>query len=475
MLLQVAGKDATAEFYSMHRHSVLQKYDATLCIGTIAGEKPQVKNRAPGELNTAPFSEPSWLLPGGETNPYYKESHRRLQKAARKFTDEYLRPAAEEIEDSGAYPSKEFFKTLGANGVTRMRLGPGKHLHGQKMLGDVDGKEFDYFHELVLTQEMVCTASRSANDAIGGGTVIGLPPVLKFCKNKQLHDKITSEVFSGESTIALAISEAFAGSDVSGLRTTAKKSADGSHFIVNGTKKWITNGQFSTYFTTAVRTDKGLSVLLIPRALEGVSTSQIKTSYSTSAGTAFITFDDVKVPADHILGIENKGLPVILANFNHERWVMTCGAVRSMRVITTECFRWAAQRYVFGKPLNSLAVIRQKLAHLVSLCEASQSWLETVTAKMNQFGVGEDMAGEIALLKAYVTKSAETVADEAVQIFGGRGITKGGMGGSVENYARNVKFDSILGGSIEVLEDLAVRMAVKETQKQDKVGGKAML
>ena len=283
VLLQVAGKDATADFYSMHRHSVLQKYDATLCIGTITGETPKVKNRAPGELNTAPYFEPSWLMPGGETNPFYNASHRHLQKETRKFTDEYLRPIAEDIENSGKYPGKEFFKTLGDRGITRMRLGPGKHLHGQKLFADIDGKEFDYFHELVMTQEMVMTASRSANDAFGGGTVIGLPPVLKFCGNAALKEKVTSEVFSGESTIALAISEAFAGSDVSGLRTTAKKSADGTHFIVNGTKKWITNGQFSDYFTTAVRTDKGLSVLLIPRSFEGVSTTQIKTSYSTSA------------------------------------------------------------------------------------------------------------------------------------------------------------------------------------------------
>jgi len=123
--------------------------------------------------------------------------------------------------------------------------------------------------------------------------------------------------------ICLAITEAFAGSDVARLRTTAAKTPDGKHYIVNGTKKWITNGVFCDYFVTGVQTDKGLSVLLIERG-EGVETKPIKTSYSPAAGTAFITFDNVKVPASNLLGKENKGIYVILSNFNHERWTMSC-------------------------------------------------------------------------------------------------------------------------------------------------------
>ncbi len=93
--------------------------------------------------------------------------------------------------------------------------------------------------------------------------------------------------------------------------------------IVNGTKKWITNGCFSDYFVTGVRTGKHLSVILIPRG-EGVETKAIKTSYSPAAGTAYVTFDNVKVPVENLLGQENKGIHVILSNFNHERWMMAC-------------------------------------------------------------------------------------------------------------------------------------------------------
>lgn len=144
--------------------------------------------------------------------------------------------------------------------------------------------------------------------------VIGLPPVLNF-GSPELKSKIIPEVLSGKKYIALAISEAFAGSDVAGLRCTATKTPDGKHYIVNGTKKWITNGTFADYFSTGVRTDKGLSMLLIERG-EGVETKPIKTSYSPAAGTAYITFDNVKVDAKNLLGQENKGLQVILSNFN---------------------------------------------------------------------------------------------------------------------------------------------------------------
>lgn len=101
--------------------------------------------------------------------------------------------------------------------------------------------------------------------------MIGLPPVLNFCNDNALRDRVARECFSGEKAICLAISEAFAGSDVAGIRTTAVKSKCGQFYIVNGTKKWITNGMWSDYFTTAVRTEKGFSVLLIERG-EGVET-----------------------------------------------------------------------------------------------------------------------------------------------------------------------------------------------------------
>ena len=143
-------------------------------------------------------------------------------------------------------------------------------------------------------------------DGLLAGGVIGLPPVLNF-GSKELQDRIVPDVLSGKKYICLAISEAFAGSDVAGLQTTAV--LDGDHWVVSGSKKWITNGTYADYFTTGCRTEKGYVVLLIPRG-EGVETKPIKTSYSSTAGTAFVTFDKVRVPVTNTIGKDGDGLKV---------------------------------------------------------------------------------------------------------------------------------------------------------------------
>ncbi|KAI0833116.1 acyl-CoA dehydrogenase NM domain-like protein [Hypoxylon sp. FL0890] len=463
VLRQVAGQDATVAFYNLHRHEVLSKYE-DLFIGTLEGEKPQVVTPKPGDLSTVPYAEPLWLSPVYKS-PYYNESHRRLQKAMRIFTDTYITPEAQAREADGKRISQELVDRMSEKGLLHMRLGPGKHLHGVNLLdGAVKGEEFDYFHDLIMSQEGVRPNARGFQDGQLAGMVIGLPCVMNYMKDQKRKKAIMDEVFSGKKYMCLAITEAFAGSDVAGLRTTATKTPDGKHYIVNGTKKWITNGVFCDYFITGVKTDKGLSVLIIERG-EGVETKSIKTSYSTAAGTAYITFDNVKVPVENLLGEENKGIYVILANFNHERWTMACATIRQCRTIVEECLKWSHQRLVFGKRLIEQPVIRQKLAKMIALVEANQSWLETITYQMNQMPYKQQsqyLGGPIGLLKMSITRAAHEIADEAVQIFGGRGLTQSGMGRVVEMFNRTYKFDAILGGSEEVLADLGVRQAMRQ-------------
>jgi predicted heme/steroid binding protein len=160
VLSQIAGKDATTDFYNLHRHEVLTKYRDSLCIGTIADEKPEVIDPTPDGLSPVPYAEPLWLRPGFKS-PYYNESHRRLQKAIREFTSLHVAPEAAEKEKDGTYISQELIDKMAETNVLAMRLGPGKHLHGRKLLGGVvDGKEFDYLHDLIVAQEMVRVNAR---------------------------------------------------------------------------------------------------------------------------------------------------------------------------------------------------------------------------------------------------------------------------------------------------------------------------
>jgi alkylation response protein AidB-like acyl-CoA dehydrogenase len=222
---------------------------------------------------------------------------------------------------------------------------------------------------------------------------------------------------------------------------------------------------YADYFTVACKTyggsapDGSITCLLVPRT-DGVKTTAMPTMYSAAAGTAYVTFDNVRVPADHILGEEGKGFFIIMANFNHERWSICVGVVRSCRTIVEECLLWASQRQVFGKPLMSQPVIRLKLAAMIGKTEAMQAWVESIThqmCRMNYATQARRLAGPIAFLKMMSTRWAGEITDEAVQIFGGRALSLTGMGRFVERYHRSRKFEAVGGGSEEIMGDLGVR------------------
>ncbi|KAK4504388.1 hypothetical protein PRZ48_005304 [Zasmidium cellare] len=462
VLRQVAGQDATEAFYNLHRHEVLQQYKSLL-VGTLEGEKPEAIDPQPGDLSTVPYAEPLWLNKSFHS-PYFNDSHRKLQRAVREFTEKHIIPEAMEKEKDGTYISQDLINKMAEVNLLACRLGPGKHLQGRKIFGGiVKGEEYDYFHDLVVTQEIVRANMRGFQDGNMAGMTISLTAVHAWCKDDALRERVSQEVLSGKKKICLAVTEAFAGSDVAGLRTTAELSDDGKHYIVNGTKKWITNGMWCDYFVTGCKTPKGFSVLLIERG-EGVETKPVKTSYSAAAATTYIEFNNVKVPKENLLGPEDKGFVVIMSNFNHERFMMAAMVSRWSRTVFEECFKWSHQRRVFGKALIEQPVIRAKLAKIIQHVEANQAWVESITYQMTKMSYPEQskqLSGPIALLKTFCTRSAHEIADEATNIFGGRGLTQTGMGRVVEMFNRTNKFDAILGGAEEVLADLGVRQAMR--------------
>ena len=298
---------------------MLQKY-ARLKIGTIANESPKIEWPTPGSFSKVPYGEPQAFQ--GIPSPFYNESHHKFRTAVRAFYQTHVQEEALAYDDAGKAASNEVFEKLGNSGILACRMGPGPHLKLVPSLpGGIKPEEFDYFHEQIAHEETARMGLPGYQDSIGTGMVIGLPPVMNFA-TKQVKARVVPQVLLGQKRICLAITEPNAGSDVAAIKCSAVKTEDGKHYIVNGVKKWITNGSHSHYFSTAVRTGKGhagISMLLIERS-EGVETKPIKTSYSSSAGTAYVIFENVKVPVENLLGKEGQGFPVIMFNFNHERW-----------------------------------------------------------------------------------------------------------------------------------------------------------
>ncbi|CAK0832534.1 unnamed protein product [Prorocentrum cordatum] len=482
-----AGKDCSQEFFAMHKAEVLEKWGRKLIKGTVAGAQAGAMQSTANahHIDVTPYSEPSFWM--GWQSPYYNESHTTFRLKLRAFVRDVLRPDAVEGEDTGDYPTAELYRAMGTSGLLAARIGkavmpflgmiPGIEL--EATLG-VKPSEFDHFHEQIAHEEMGRGLGQAPgfNDGLGAGFCIGLPPVLHFAP-AHIRDKVVPEVLRGDKRICLAISEPAAGSDVAGMLTTATKTADGKHYIVNGVKKWITNGMFADYFVTAVRTGSGrngISMLFISRDM-GVETKAIKTTYSGSAGTALVILDDVKVPVENLMGLGNRGkegqgFACIMYNFNHERWFIVAQFLASCRLCIADCFKWATQRMAFGKPLIEQPVLRQKLARMAGAVESAHALLESVTYQMDKMPYKEQslkLGGPIALLKYQSTRAGALVADEAVQMFGGRAITKTGMGAHVERFQKTYKYAAILGGSEEVMADLAIRQQMVGPAMQAKL------
>ncbi len=269
----------------------------------------------------------------------------------------------------------------------------------------------------------------------------------------------------------MTISEPYAGSDVAGIRTTAKR--EGDFYIVSGQKKWITGGTYGDYFTTVVRTGGegpgGISLLLLEKGMEGLNIRKMETQFDNSHSTTFITLDDVKVPVKNLIGKEGAGFKIILNNFNHERFLLAVGACRSARLCYEEAMKFALQRKTFGKRLIEHQIIRYKLAEMVRQIEALYDMTERVAYQFKMKVPDHKLGGMCALLKVNGSRTFEYCAREASQIFGGSSIVKEGKGKIVERLYREVRAAAIPGGSEEILLDLPIRMAAAEAMKQSKL------
>ncbi|KAH0841217.1 hypothetical protein FOPE_06553 [Fonsecaea pedrosoi] len=171
-------------------------------------------------------------------------------------------PETQQKESDGTYVSKEPIGKMAQNNILAMRLGPGVDLHNLTLMDFLPGDQFDYFHELILSQELSRAVARGFQDANVAGLAIGLTAIRQWAADPRLRDKMSQECLSGQNFICLAITEPFAGSDVSGIQTTATKSSDGQYYIVSGVMKWITNGMFADYLVTGCKSEDVFSATL---------------------------------------------------------------------------------------------------------------------------------------------------------------------------------------------------------------------
>ncbi|KAJ1499445.1 hypothetical protein HMI55_004395, partial [Coelomomyces lativittatus] len=405
-----------------------------------------------------PYADPSWyLLP---KSPYYNVTHMQVRHVVRTFVDQFVMHHCHQWDQEKRLP-RDLYVRAGKLGLLQCVCGPlQKDYLVAPLPGGVSPDQWDVFHEMVICDELSRAGSGGFVWGLIGGLGIGIPPILMF-GSTYLKEKVVRPCFLGQENCCLCVTEPYAGSDVANIRTTAVKSADHQFYIVNGEKKWITNGTFANYFTVACRTGgpgmHGISLLLIERSMKGVKTRQLEVSGVLSSGTSFISFEDVKVPVSHLIGEENKGFKYIMYNFNHERMGIVIQSLRFSRVCFEEAMKHASKRSTFGKTLIQHDVIRQKLALMAGRIESGHAWMESLLYQTMQLPQDQAMlvlGGPIALLKAQATLTFEFCAREAAQIFGGLAYTKTGPGEKVERLYREVRAYAIPGGSEEIMLNL---------------------
>lgn len=472
ILMRECGKDATEKFMQFHKPEVLAQH-AKMQIGVLATAEPSSEGKAKkteqpndprdfGDL--VPYGDPNWYQ--GCNTIYYKDSHHAWRAKVRAFVDTELAPFVANWEQTDKGLPKELYVKAAKAGILAASCGP---VWPTKYTGVAAPEGYDAFHELILYDELCRSGSGGVVWGLIEGLSIGLPPILLF-GSEELKERVAPVCLRGEKFICLCISEPSAGSDVAGMQTTASR--EGDVYVVNGAKKWITNGIWADYFTVAVRTGtkrgSELSILLVDKNMPGVKCVKMDCTGVWGSGTTYVTFEDVRVPVQNLIGKEGEGFKMIMYNFNHERWGFAAQATRFARVCYEESFKYAMSRKTFGKPLIEHQMIRWKLAEMARQVEATHNWLENITYQLSTMPKLESnpkLGGSIALLKAQATKTFEYCSREAVQIFGGAAYVRSGRGAKVERLARDVKAMAIPGGSEEIMLDFGIRQAMKASAR----------
>ena len=295
-----------------------------------------------------------------------------------------------------------------------------------------------------------CVADRGGLAAGLGSLHIALPPILHRGTEEQ-KERFVKPVLSGDRIAALAITEPGGGSDVAGLQTTAVRESD--HYVVNGSKTFITSGCRADQITCAVRTGGqgpgGISLLVIEAGMPGYSVSEkLKKTGWWASDTAQIFFDNCKVPVENLIGEENKGFYGIMENFQSERLQLAVMANMTSQIALEESIKYAGQREAFGKPVAGFQVIRHKIVDMATLVEASREFTYRVAAKI---GAGRDQVKEISMAKNFACSTSDRVTYDAVQIFGGYGFMRGYP---VERLFRDNRVLSIGGGTTEIMKEI---------------------
>lgn len=384
----------------------------------------------------------SILTPAPIRPGLFSEEHEALRRTARAFVERELAPHAEEWEAANGFPDS-VFGTLGQAGFLGLTY--------PEALGGQGG---DYLSGLVFKEEMARCGTGGLSMAVAVQTDMATPPILKFGTSQQQETYLRPAI-AGTSIACLGITEPEAGSDVANIQTRARR--EGSDWVITGRKIFITNGVRAHFCTLVARTSdepghNSFSLFIVPTDRPGWTVARkLDKLGMRSSDTAEIAIDEVRVPADALLGEENAGFPQIMWELQGERLVGAAGQVAGSAFLLEKCIEYAKERKAFGRAIGRNQAIGHLIAELATEVEASRALIYDAAWR---FATGTYPVREITTAKLYGSLVSNRVTNAAMQIFGGAAYT---TELSIERAWRDTRLIRIGAGADEVMREIIAK------------------
>jgi acyl-CoA dehydrogenase len=377
---------------------------------------------------------------------YFTEEHNQFRQSLRDFLQREVVPFVDEWEKVGN-PPQEIWKKFGDMGYFGLRF-PEKY----------GGLNLDFFYDVILLEELSKINSAGTSAALGAHSYLSLSH-LNNAGSEEQKEKYLKSGIAGELFGCLAISEPFGGSDVASMRTTAVK--DGNDWIINGSKTFITNGVLSDYLIISAKTEPelksaGISLFVIDRNTAGLTSTKLHKLGWRASDTAELAFDEMRVPANALLGQENQGFYYIMQQFALERLVMAIGGVAGSEYALQYGLNYMREREAFGRPLTKFQELRHRVAQLSAEIEQQKQFVYYLC---DRFTKGEYIVKEAAMAKLLATQLCDKTTFEVVQFLGGYGY--------MEDYQasrmwRDSRLGQIGGGTSEIMKEIIAKMAIDD-------------
>jgi acyl-CoA dehydrogenase len=374
------------------------------------------------------------------TLPPFGEEHEELRQTVSRFVTKEIAPNVDEWEAAREFP-RELFTRCAELGFL-----------GLKFPEELGGQGGTHLHDAVWVEELARSGGSGGVAAgLNAHASIAMPPIFKFGTEEQKQRWLPAGI-AGEKIGALGITEPGAGSDVASLATTAVRHGD--TYVVNGAKTFITNGVRADFLVCACKTSEagghgGISFLVLEREMPGYEVSRkLEKMGWHSSDTGEISFSDVEVPAENLLGEENGGFKLIMSNFAWERLLMAIGAVGAMQKLIDTTVAYASDREAFGRPIGKFQAIRHQVAEMATRAEASRAL--TYNA-LRLFHEGQDCIQEVSMAKLITQRAVLEIADQALQVHGGYGYMREY---GIERAVRDARLGPIGGGTDEIMKEI---------------------